>query len=215
MGAIVLKRGVTSHISSEPITDGAILVDTTKKEIYTDIDAQHRIQLNGRDLTLAQYNALSQEEQNNGTYYITDVENGETGHTILDASGASMTKEESLQFKTAKVTDENGVTVVRNVVSLTKQQYEAITPIQGVIYEITDESVTPVTGAVLTQTLAVGATTVTFTDALLTPTALVDIYTNVFGVNPTDVDASVNGRLVLTFDEQETAVSVKIVVREG
>ena len=92
-------------------------------------------------VTKAQYDALpSTKNSDNIIYEITDYDPpaAQGGHTIKDASGTAVTQEPDLQFKTALVTDENGVTVVRNVVSLTQAQYDQITPISGVIYEITD-----------------------------------------------------------------------------
>ena len=64
----------------------------------------------------------------------------------------------------------------------------------------------------LTATLSVGATSVTFTNAAITATAKIDVYTDTFGVNPTN--QSVSGTtLTLTFKAQAAAVSVKVLVR--
>lgn len=64
----------------------------------------------------------------------------------------------------------------------------------------------------LTATLSVGATSVTFTNAAITSTAKIDVYTDTFGVNPTN--QSVSGTtLTLTFKAQTAAVSVKVLVR--
>jgi len=67
---------------------------------------------------------------------------------------------------------------------------------------------------ILTGTLSAGSTSLTFTNAAITATAKVDIYTDVYGVSPTAVDDSTVGTLILTFDEQESALSVKVVLRE-
>lgn len=65
---------------------------------------------------------------------------------------------------------------------------------------------------VLTSTLAIGATTVVFTDSSIGANSRLDWYTDVFGVNPTNVVA--NGSTVtLTFEAQESAIGVRLVVR--
>lgn len=64
----------------------------------------------------------------------------------------------------------------------------------------------------LTATLSAGATSVSFTNAAITSTAKIDVYTDTFGVNPTN--QSVSGTtLTLTFKAQTAAVSVKVLVR--
>lgn len=64
----------------------------------------------------------------------------------------------------------------------------------------------------LTATLSAGATSVSFTNAAITSTAKIDVYTDTFGVNPTN--QSVSGTtLTLTFKAQAAAVSVKVLVR--
>lgn len=68
---------------------------------------------------------------------------------------------------------------------------------------------------ILTSTLSVGSTSLTFTNAALTATAIVDIYTDVYGVAPKTVDDSTVGTLVLTFDAQLQTVTVKLIIREG
>lgn len=61
----------------------------------------------------------------------------------------------------------------------------------------------------LTSTLAIGETSLTFNDARITSTSVIDIYTDTFGVNPTAVTTS-TGSITLTFSEQEAIVSVKV-----
>lgn len=68
---------------------------------------------------------------------------GSGGHTILDKDAVELTQEESLQFKTMQVTDENGITVVRQVVQMSLAEYNALPSSKltdGVIYEITDSN---------------------------------------------------------------------------
>ena len=65
---------------------------------------------------------------------------------------------------------------------------------------------------VLTATLAASATSVTFSDASITTTSMLDPYTDVYGLSPTDITVT-SGQAVLTFPAQSSAVSVKLVVR--
>lgn len=65
---------------------------------------------------------------------------------------------------------------------------------------------------ILTQSLSIGSTTLTFNNAAIKTTSLIDPYTDVYGVAPTDIQA-INGQAVLTFDPQTVAVSVKLLIR--
>lgn len=58
-------------------------------------------------------------------------------------------------------------------------------------------------------TLTAGNTTVTISNAAITGNETIDIYTNVFGVNPTNIVAS-SGSIVLTFPVQTSDISVKV-----
>lgn len=58
-------------------------------------------------------------------------------------------------------------------------------------------------------TLTTGNTTVTISNAAITGNETIDVYTNVFGVNPTNIVAS-SGSIVLTFPVQASDVSVKV-----
>ena len=64
-------------------------------------------------------------------------------------------------------------------------------------------------GTVLTDTLEAGETTVTFTNNAITANSTLDIYTDTFGVNPTNVTVSA-GEIVLTFSAQANDLGVKV-----
>lgn len=68
---------------------------------------------------------------------------------------------------------------------------------------------TAVDGTILTATLAAGATTVTISDQRILADSLIDIYTDVYGVNPTDASAAA-GSLTLTFEAQQTAINIRV-----
>lgn len=69
-----------------------------------------------------------------------------------------------------------------------------------------------INGTVLTNTLEVGETSLTFTDAAITTNSTFDFYTDRFGINPTAVSVSA-GTMTLTFEEQSADIGVKVVVR--
>lgn len=66
-----------------------------------------------------------------------------------------------------------------------------------------------VEGTVLAATLAAGATTVTISDQRITSDSLIDIYTDVYGVNPTAATAT-TGSLTLTFEAQQSAINIRV-----
>ena len=61
----------------------------------------------------------------------------------------------------------------------------------------------------LTGTLAAGSTNLTISDNAILMTSTIDIYTDTFGVNPTNVSVSA-GSITLTFEAQSNAVGVKV-----
>lgn len=69
-------------------------------------------------------------------------------------------------------------------------------------------------GVLLTATLAANATSVSFTNAAITSTALIDIYTDVYGVSPKTATVSGN-TLTLTFTARSAAVGVTIIARRN
>lgn len=67
---------------------------------------------------------------------------------------------------------------------------------------------------ILTQTLAAQATSVTFTNIPTTGNHLIDVYTDVAGLEYDSVDATTAGQLTYTFEAQESAVTVYLVIKE-
>ena len=72
----------------------------------------------------------------------------------------------------------------------------------------TNEAINKLTN-VLTGTLSAGETTLIISDDSITEDSMIDIYTNVFGVNPTEVTVA-SGSITLVFDAQETDLGVKV-----
>jgi hypothetical protein len=58
-------------------------------------------------------------------------------------------------------------------------------------------------------TLTAGSTSITISDNTIFTTSTIDIYTDAFGVNPTNVVVS-TGSIVLTFEAQQSDVGVKV-----
>ena len=141
---------------------------------------------------------------------------GSGGHTILNDAGTSLAQEDDLQFKGVYSHDDstNGKTVVEVTRSMTLAEYSLLSADEkkGVIV-ITDEDPSP-THKDLTVTLTAGSTSVTFTDAAITATCLIDPYTDSYGVNPKSILASV-GAVTLIFDEQSTDIGVCIRISES
>lgn len=61
----------------------------------------------------------------------------------------------------------------------------------------------------VTGTLLAGETTLTIQNAAITTDSTLDFFTNVFGVNPTNVVVS-NGSVTLTFESQASDLGVKV-----
>ena len=74
----------------------------------------------------------------------------------------------------------------------------------GAINEVADGAYTEVTGTLLT-----GATSITLSDASITTTSTIDIYTDVFGIQPTNAVVA-TGSITLTFLAQASDITVKV-----
>lgn len=92
-----------------------------------------------------------------------------------------------------------------------------ISPATGANIELANDIITQLLSkedgaTILVQTLAVGNTTLTFSDASILTTSDIDIYSDPYGIVPLTATAT-NGQCVLTFDAQESAVSIKLKIR--
>ena len=61
----------------------------------------------------------------------------------------------------------------------------------------------------VTGTLLAGYTTLVLSDASITSTSTLDVFTDVYGVNPADMVAT-TGSVTLTFEAQESDLGVKV-----
>lgn len=80
--------------------------------------------------------------------------------------------------------------------------------------ESVEEKTSKLEGICLTATLAAGSTSITFTDASITEDCFVDVYTDVYGVNPESIQTGETGQLTLLFEEQEQDIRVRIKIKE-
>lgn len=64
-------------------------------------------------------------------------------------------------------------------------------------------------GVDISGTLAAGSTSLTLQNGLITTSSTIDVYTDKFGVSPTDIDVF-DKQMVLTFDAQSTDLQVKV-----
>lgn len=80
-------------------------------------------------------------------------------------------------------------------------------------HAVQNRVITSFVGKKLTpQTLAIGDTTVTFTDSSIIEGCTIEPYTNAWGVVPISIKVT-NGQAILTFAAQQNAISVYIIVR--
>lgn len=73
-------------------------------------------------------------------------------------------------------------------------------------------AINEVKGTELTGTLTAGQTTLSITDAAILTTSTIDIYTDVFGINPEDVQVT-TGSITMTFPVQASNIGVKVVIK--
>lgn len=73
----------------------------------------------------------------------------------------------------------------------------------------TKTEVDTLTGKFITGTLTTGNTSLTLSDEDITTSSIIDIYTDVFGVSPTNVVVT-TGQIVLTFPAQSADLGVKV-----
>ena len=68
------------------------------------------------------------------------------------------------------------------------------------------------TGLDVTGTLSAGSTSITLSSSKITTSSILDFYTSIYGVSPSEVVVS-SGEVVLTFDSQDSdmVVGVKII----
>ena len=115
----------------------------------------------------------------------------------------------------AQANDLNVIVIVRDSrnsrVNMYKVDYDANGDVEnaGGIADFVDYKI----GTKLTATLTAGNTTLTFTNARITSTAFIKIFTNVYGINPRTAVQS-GTTLTLTFDALSSDLDVAILIFE-
>lgn len=67
-------------------------------------------------------------------------------------------------------------------------------------------------GKQFTATLSAGSTHIEFDDAIFNDNSIIDVYTSVYGINPTDVTVT-TGTILLDFSEQSIDVDIMVIAR--
>lgn len=130
------------------------------------------------------------------------VSNGDLFETAIPDSG-SATGYSSKKHSMAAVADH-----IANDVVYTGLQTTAQTLVAAINEVLTSAG----TGNKLSSTLTAGNTTLTFSDASILTTSMIDIYVDTWGVAPSNVTVT-TGSATLTFEAQQTDVSVMLLIR--
>lgn len=109
------------------------------------------------------------------------------------------------EFSTASIVGDDTLFFASKPNALTNTGYDTVGVPGSTLKNLLNEELY----ADLIATLAIGETSVTFSDARITSTSTIEFFTDTFGVNPTAVTVS-TGSVTATFDAQESAVSVKL-----
>ena len=88
-------------------------------------------------------------------------------------------------------------------------QYAALNTSNDTIVGAINELEARSTYTELTSTLLTGATSITLSDAAITTSSTIDIYTDVFGIQPTNAVVA-TGSITLTFLAQASDITVKV-----
>lgn len=129
---------------------------------------------------------------------------------ITDVDIATLTNGQVLRYNSTSQKWENVDLSAANVSYSNTSSGMSATTTQAAIDELSTAKEKAST--ILTATLAAGSTTLTFNNAAIKTTSLLDTYADVYGIAPTDIQVTA-GQAVLTFAVQAAAVSVKLVVR--
>lgn len=112
-------------------------------------------------------------------------------------------QESASGYSSKKITSENVGNQLLTAYSYNLLNTSAKNPI-GAINELK--------GKEFSGIILAGGNKIVFQDASITTFSTVDIYTNVYGVNPIDVSVS-NGEITITFDTLESNLGVKVVIK--
>lgn len=149
------------------------------------------------------YNSTSGKWENSSGGGGASALNDLTDVTITSASNGQVLKYDSANSKWINSTD-NGAVIDDSTTSASKVWSSNKTN-----SELASKEDAP---TILTSTLSAGSTSVTFSNAAITTTAMYDVYADKYGLTPTNISIT-TGQAVLTFEAQSSNVSVKLVIR--
>ena len=194
MSTILFKRGTIGEMNNTPITDGMLYFCTSDYKIYMD-NGNTRLQYGG-DTSLISNPAQA---------------------TATNTFNASASVNLFLQKTTVVDTKSAALAVTSSYIPLGCLAFkEALgtTNYSGVGNGTISGGLVALKGETLQGTLNVGSTSLTLNSTILTANSLVDIYTDPPMISPTQVTTNnTNKTITLTFKEQESAVGVKVLVR--
>lgn len=137
-------------------------------------------------------------------------------YAISDLSRASaINNEDLIELSTVDRTSETGYgSVNATIVQLATKM------LKGILFasdlNTTDKAIigaiNEIRGTILTATLTAGSTTLTISDNSITTDSTIDIYTNTYGVSPSNVSVTA-GSITLTFSAQANDIDVKVVIK--
>lgn len=194
MSTVLFKRGTTSDMDDTTITDGLLYFNTETYKIYMD-NGTERLQYGGdTDLISSTSDALA-----TNTFSATaEINLFPLKTTVVDTmSNALAVTSHYIPLGCLAFSEALGTTDFSDVGDGT---------ISG--------GLTALRGETLESTLASGSTSLTLTSTILTSTSYIDVYTDVYGVNPTAITTDTNAMTItLTFKAQSSSVVVRVVVR--
>lgn len=134
------------------------------------------------------------------------VFSGNNYFLLSNVYNGSSTYPASLNF--SHIGNRVGIDSVRSQLTFTEVRL-AIDSTEDNIARVINDSNTAPLYVEASGTLLAGETNLTIVNGYIKTTSTFDIYTNVFGVDPTDVTVA-NGSITLTFDVQDTDINVKV-----
>ena len=149
------------------------------------------------------YNSTSGKWENSSGGGGASALNDLTDVTITSASNGQVLKYDSANSKWINSAD-NGAVIDDSTTSASKVWSSSKTNT-----ELSSKEDAP---TILTSTLSSGSTSLTFSNAAITTTAMYDVYADKYGLTPTNMTVT-TGQAVLTFEAQSADVSVKLVIR--
>lgn len=194
MSTVLFKRGDMATMNATPTTDGMVFFNEENNRIYMD-NGNTRYQYGG-DTELVSNPALA---------------------TLSNAFNANASLNLFTQKTTVIDSKNTALNVTQNYIPLGCLAFKEAIGLNDYT-SVGDGTISgglvALKGETLQGTLSAGSTSLTLNSTILTANSLVDIYTDPPMISPTQVTTNnTNKTITLTFKKQESAVSVKALVR--